>query len=312
MRGEFIGVWSEISREIWLPLIEQPLNDTDRGIRDDVYCELFRVIAGDPKKRGALKKTPSVETLADILDDPSQSRRAFEAITINELAGERELVQFFEAAHDVLDDFGGDALSNRYFNLLSGFIEKFSLRYDLRRPCMICPTLPGVFASLIRALSSLADRDSNVSKRLRDFNESFQDIRLGLTDARIGNCVSKQVMLLEAIASAGGAAGSDLGALCKSVPDWPHPAVRASLLSLYGFASDFPGLRHGTPSEGMVRDLDMRDVIAMSILLTGFTPHLTRQLAADSVYDGSALGISPATASTSMKAGGIHNPLTAQ
>ena len=44
---------------------------------------------------------------------------------------------------------GGDqALSNRYFNLLSGFIDKFSLRYDLRRPCMLCPTLPGLFASL--------------------------------------------------------------------------------------------------------------------------------------------------------------------
>ena len=29
MRGEFIGVWSETWREIWLPLIEQPFGEDD-------------------------------------------------------------------------------------------------------------------------------------------------------------------------------------------------------------------------------------------------------------------------------------------
>jgi hypothetical protein len=38
----------------------------------------------------------------------------------------------------------------------------------------------------------------------------------------------------------------------------------------------------------MARDLDMRDMVAMSILLTGFTPHLSRQLSAETIYGGSA------------------------
>ncbi len=65
-----------------------------------------------------------------LLDNPVRSREAFEQTGANE--------------------FAGDELSNRYFNLLTAFIEKFSLRYDLRRPCTLCPTLPGVFASLVR------------------------------------------------------------------------------------------------------------------------------------------------------------------
>ncbi|MCJ7678741.1 MAG: hypothetical protein MUO35_13585, partial [Anaerolineales bacterium] len=182
MRGEFVGVWSETSREIWLPLIEQPLTDNDKGIREDVFCELFRALAGDPKKPGALRKTPSVETVADILDDPVQSRQAFEATTVNELAGERELVGFFEAAHDALEELGGDALANRYFNLLAGFIDKFSLRYDLRRPCILCPTLPGMFTSLVREIDLLGIADANVAKRLRDFKEAVHDLRLGQTE----------------------------------------------------------------------------------------------------------------------------------
>ena len=222
------------------------------------------------------------------------SREAFESTTREDFEDEQAAVGFFESAHGVLEGFaerGDDALTNRYFNLLAGFIEKYSLRYDLRRPCVICPTLPGIFAGLVRAMDSLADLDTNVSRRLRDFKESLQDLRLGPTEARIGNCVAKQVMLLEAITSAGGTSGTDLAALCKAVPDWPHPAVRSALLNLYGFASDFPGLRHGTPSQGMSRDLDMRDMVAMSILLTGFAPHLTRQLSADSIYGVSARSV---------------------
>ena len=143
MRGEFIGVWTETWREIWLPLIEQPLDAADESLPEDIFCELYRAL--EP----ALSPRPSVEDLADIIGNPVQSREAFEATIANDFAGERVLVGFFEAMHDALEEMGGDELTNRYFNLLSGFIDKFSLRYDLRRPCVLCPTLPGVFASLV-------------------------------------------------------------------------------------------------------------------------------------------------------------------
>lgn len=282
MRGELIGVWSETWREIWLPLIDQPLGEGDEGVPEDVFCELYRALAP------ALLPRPSVEDLADIIDDPVQSREAFEATTATDLAGERALVGFFEAVHDALEELGGDELTNRYFNLLSGFIGKFSLRYDLRRPCIVCPTLPGIFTGLVRELDALSTTDQNIGKRLRDFKEAVQDLRLGPTEGRVSNCVMKQVMFLEAVAAASGeATGSDLAALCKALKHWPHPAVQKSLLNLYGFASDFPGVRHGTPSTGMGRDIDMRDMVAMSILLTGFTPYLESRLSADAIFGGS-------------------------
>ena len=45
MHGEFIGVWPETWREIWLPLIEQPLPDDDEGLPEDIFCELYRALA---------------------------------------------------------------------------------------------------------------------------------------------------------------------------------------------------------------------------------------------------------------------------
>lgn len=197
MRGEFIGVWSDTWREIWQPLLD------DDAVPADVFCELYRELAP------ALKVAPSVEDLADTIDNPLQSREAFERTSANDFAGERAIVNFLEAAHPAPDDLLGDELSNRYFNLLAEFIDKFSLRYDLRRPCTLCPTLTGMFASLLRNVNGLALADGNVAKRLKDVQEAVQDLRLGQTEGRISNCVAKQVMLLEAIgATAVGVTGS--------------------------------------------------------------------------------------------------------
>ena len=171
MRGELIGVWSETWREIWLPLIERPLAEDDECLPEDIFCELYRAL--EP----ALSPRPSVENLADIIGDPVQSREAFEATTANDLAGERFLVDFFEAAHEALEDLDGDELSNRYFNLLASFIDKFSLRYDLRRPCILYPTLPEVFASLVSDLRALTNQDPHLNANMKDFEDAVRELR---------------------------------------------------------------------------------------------------------------------------------------
>ena len=176
MRGEFIGVWAETWHEIWFPLMDEPLSDNEAGVPFDLFCELYRDLAK------ALKAQPSIEALADILDDPVQSREAFEKTIAADLAGERAVVIFLEAAHPALDDLGGDELTNRYFNLLTAFIDKFSLRYDLRRPCVLCPTLPGVFASLVRDLRSLASQDLHLDRLMKEYEDAVRDLRFGCTD----------------------------------------------------------------------------------------------------------------------------------
>ena len=281
MRGELIGVWSETWREIWLPLIEQPPTEDDEDLPEDIFCELYRAL--EP----ALSPRPSVENLADIIGNPARSREAFEATTANDLAGERVLVDFFEAVHDALEELGGDELTDRYYNLLTGFIDKFSLRYDLRRPCELCPTLPGLFASLVRDLRALASQDLHLDQLMKEYEDAVRDLRYGCTDGRIKTCIGKQFMLLEAI----GALDPDvtkntLGDMCDQLNSWPHATIKVALKKLYGFASNYPGIRHGSSAKGALRAIEMRDMLAMSILLTGFTPYLERRLSADAIYGG--------------------------
>lgn len=275
MRGELIGVWPETWREIWLPLIEHD------DVPEDIFCELYRALAP------ALKNQPSVEALADVIDNPVQSRHSFENTATNDFAGERAIVAFLEAAHSALDDFAGDDLSNRYFNLLAGFVDKFSLRYDLRRPCTLCPTLSGVFASLVRDLRVLTGQDTHLDALMKEFENAVRDLRHDCSDGRVKTCIQKQVNLLEAIGrTAPGVTGTTLGAMCNQINTWPHDKLKDAMKNLYGFASDYPAIRHGGTPANALRAVDMRDMVAMSILLTGFTPYLSKALDANIVYRG--------------------------
>ena len=83
MRGEFIGVWAETWHEIWFPLIDEPLGDNKDVVPFNLFCELYWEVAR------ALKAQPSIEALADVIDDPVQSREAFEKTTAADLTGER-------------------------------------------------------------------------------------------------------------------------------------------------------------------------------------------------------------------------------
>jgi hypothetical protein len=240
-------------------------------------------IATNPSKRAEARE----RALDRVLNDTKRSKEAFESVQASDFGGERSIVGFLEGAFSVLNDLAGDPLSNRYFNLLTEFIDKFSLRYDLRRPCFLCPTLPGVFASLVRDLRVLTGQDAHLDALMKEFENAVRDLRQDCSDGRIKTCIQKQVNLLEAIGrTAPGVTEAELGGICNQVTTWPHGAIKAALKNLYGFASDYPGIRHGGNPTGALRAVDMRDMVAMSILLAGFTPYLSSALDADIVYRG--------------------------
>ena len=165
MRGELIGVWSATWQEIWTKLARHP------HAPEDLFCEIYREFTD------ALVNKPNAQELADIVDDPKQARERFRKAKSKDFSGELSLVAFFEGAYDVLEDLGGDRFANRYFNLVQAFIDKYSLRYDLRRPFTLCPTLPGVFSKLICELKEMTKRTSHLDRLMKDFEDSVRDLR---------------------------------------------------------------------------------------------------------------------------------------
>lgn len=276
MRGELLAVWSETPAAIWSE-IEQ-LEDAP----SDLYCELYRAAAE------SFQTQPTPEQLADVIDNPAQSFEAFGRITPEQFGGEWQLVQFFERVHDSLDEMAGKALTDPYFDLMRAFLEKYSLRYDLRRPFVLCPTVAGIFTSLLKTLQELTRADNHLKPLMDDFEEAVRDLRHGTSESRIKTCIAKQMMLLEALgAKVPGVTERTLGKMCGQLDSWPHVTVGQSLDKLYGFACNYPGIRHGGHPDGAKRPIEMRDLVSMSVVLAGFTPYFGDCLDSEKVYRGS-------------------------
>ncbi len=95
--------------------------------------------------------------------------------------------------------------------------------------------------------------------------------------------------LLEAIGGRcpGVAPGTNtLGRICDEVGTWPHNKVKEAMKNLYGFSCDYPGIRHGGTPAHSLRPIEMRDLVAVSVLLAGFTPYLTDLINSDNIYRG--------------------------
>jgi hypothetical protein len=275
MRGQLLGVWIESWREIWEVLA------SEETAPSDLFCELFRELAI------SLKKKLDVQELADVIDDPVRSQEAFRRTKAEELLGEKALADFLERTYDVLQDLSGDVLANTYFNLLGTFIEKFSLRYDLRRPCTLCPTLTGVFASLMNDLKSASSGDHHLNRLMKDFENAIRDLRNGCSEDRIKTCIQKEMNLLEAIGRRHpGVTAKTFGRICEQVGTWPHDNLKEVSKTLYSFTNDYPGIRHSGSPENSKRDIDMRDMVAVTIFLMGITPYLTDKVDCNVIYRG--------------------------
>jgi hypothetical protein len=61
---------------------------------------------------------------------------------------EAEAIWALEMAFAVVDSYDVDTIRNRYFLLVDQFIQKFSLRYDLRRPFTLHITPSGIYTKL--------------------------------------------------------------------------------------------------------------------------------------------------------------------
>jgi hypothetical protein len=276
-QGQLLSVWQDAWLHVWVPLARE----ATRLNHPDLFCELY------PELNRVLLAPKSIEEVARITDDVDRARRQFRKTKVQELRGEGEVIAFVEECYEVLENLGGQEMAEAYFVLLDRFLSRFSLRYDLARPCTLRPTLPGVFVSLMCELRALTGRDAHLDGLMKDFENAVGDLRGDRSDTRIKTCIQKQMNLLEAIGrQCPGVTGITLGAICNQVGTWPHDKVKQAMAALYGFASDYPGIRHGGTPANALRAIQMRDMVAMSILLAGFTPYLSDQFDAEAVYLG--------------------------
>nr|WP_319516432.1 hypothetical protein [uncultured Cohaesibacter sp.] len=308
MRGELIGVQGYLFSELFETLLEE----IEEGA-EELAIDLFRGVVPQPKQpekpelvdfnddgelyrpedieardgyREALERhTAAMQRHTDASSDAGLAFQLLKEFLEAEETSEAMTIKALEAAFEPIDEFGGDALSNQYFKLVGGVLEKYSLRYDLRRPMTLHPTLPGIFAKLISELRLSAQANEALKLMLDDFDEAIRDIRDDRSSRRIRQCIEAEFKLLEELAAGvPGIKRDSLGMMTLNINSWPHATVQASISKLYGFASNYPGIRHAGNPRGKLREVDMRDLVSLGVVLAGFTPYLSENIDFDRVF----------------------------
>ena len=313
MRGDFLSVWKETWGSIWrhiqadfedvsddvaeitraheLPADFEPFEDLHSALYVEAYKAFSKSLRGDGNESleedGKYTLVGAIDIVA-ISNDFERAEIEFSVIRADFFASEYALVQFFENAYEVIGEFD-QRLADRYRALLRLFVERFSLRYEVRDPCELCPTLPGLFVTLVRKLKTTCQADPHLNELMIDFEDALMDLRAKSTSRKIKTCMVKQINLLEAIAARHpDTTRNTIGAICSDLSTWPHDSLCESLKNLYKFTCDYPGIRHGGNPGNAARAIDMRDLLSVSIMLVGFAPYLSHDINAKLVYQGSA------------------------
>lgn len=263
MRGRFVDAWKYVWVELWEPLEQSPY------VFDDIYLALYVELEKTLKHRFKTSNNDDEHRIYfETSTDPSKARVFIKELKGEDIAGDPTLVKFFQNAYDVFTEYS-EELCSEFVQLLDEFMRCHNLRYTLQHsPFKLQPHLPGVFASLFAEISEAAAGDSHLLELMKEFEYSFYLLSRSHNTADMKTCIAKASMFVEGIGRAHpNSRGATLGDICDSIPCWPHNALRDAVKKVYGFCSDYPGIRHSGNVHGRIRDLEVKDSIIVPLML---------------------------------------------
>ncbi len=272
MIGSLRDHWLYTGPDIWNKLASV------RKAPADFYTELYRT-AYD-----FLQKPPEYKELEKAVNDPEYAKQEFEKIQVENFENETSVIGFMEAAFVTIREFEVKGYERLYKRLVSRFIEKYNLRYRIDDPFQLCLILPGVFAGLYVDLQRINQADEHLADLMHQFDVAFGNYARTKHGTDLNTCILKASNLAEGMATRACGENGDLPKLCDRLNCWPHKAVKTSLKSLYGFCSEYPGIRHGGNPASRIRDLETKDGILICLLLFAFSGYLTDQVRTDEVF----------------------------
>jgi len=312
MKGDLKSAWPYVWSDVWVRLYDS------KGVPVELFSELYAALMPRPRPPAAPAEPTefdeegnatdpefleALEAYQTALEDYRKQKVAYqEALTAgpedartwlrerlrHTLKSEADAVRALEKAYVCIDEIGGDDLSNRFFNIVEGFLKKYSIRYDLRRPFSLHPSLPGVFAAIWSEVRALGLENAELENSIKEFDDAFRDLKLGPNAGRLKSCFIKQFNMLEAITARNPCVTQNvLSTMIGEVDTWPHATVKQAAEKIYAFRGAYPNMGHGTGG-GAIREIELRDLVSVSVMLIGLLPYLSHEIDPATVFEGAA------------------------
>lgn len=259
---------------IWEPLGTHPA--APDGLFSELYPELSKALRPIAvmilSEENHLLSNPDDEMLVRAASDPIFARQRFQQILPTDFLDERRLRHFFNEAAFIIEDFDDDSFHAAYTDLVSAYLTRFNLRYAVARPFSLVPTLPGIASALL----SEVERASESSQHLNTLKgQMLRTVEILSKESRsedLCRFIATACNLSEGLAGAHADARSrTLGEMIRQTDLWPHVTVREAFSKLYGFCSDYPGIRHAGNPDSRLREISSKDGLLVSVILLAFS-----------------------------------------
>ncbi|MCA9888591.1 MAG: hypothetical protein KC546_09465 [Anaerolineae bacterium] len=270
MIGRLLDSWQYVWPDIWEPILDHSKSTTELAI------ELYRPVAD------RLRRRLSYDELTSISNDPDLAATALRGIQKKDFKSEADAVSYCEDVYEALAEYGVDEIAILYVKLFGLFLKRYNLRYRLDEPFHLLIQVPWVYADIYYELQQVNKRDAHLMDLMNDFENAFSTFARTRKRRDLRTSIGKASNYAEGVAASRlGLDKGTLGKMCDELVKenaWPHNMVKESLQQLYGFCSDYPGIRHGSGKKSRARSLDEKDTIIISILLIAFTGYLSNQI----------------------------------
>jgi hypothetical protein len=267
MSGSLRQAWTYFAEELWEPLANYTAGNAAAPL--SLFSDLF--VTADEFISPRLEPAD----LAEVSNDPDTARELFLSLIGTDFTSESDIVLFLEEVHNVITGYEIPAYDDFYQRLLRNLLWKFNLRYRLDDPFTLRFLLPGSFTNLYTELHRLNIGNGHLTDLLTDFEKSFDRYARSQDPSDLKGCIANVSKYVEGLAGVTCGKPGSLGDLCRDIKDWPHSAMQTALTNLYGFCSDYPGIRHAGNPAGVRRELATRDVTLASLLLLSFSGYLS-------------------------------------
>lgn len=284
MIGSLLDHWQYTWPDIWSKLTNV------RKAPPDLFTTLYRRAHDsylrkppEDQQEELIKDSQQAEIL---MNDPERAQRAFEETGALNFKGESAIVGFMESVFETVGDFEIKGYERLYRRLVRKFLERYNLRYQIDAPFQFRVVLPGVFAGFYADMASLNRTDTDLAEYMAAFEKSLGTYIRSRHPHDLKSCIGKASNYAEAVAAKTYGGNGSLGDLCKKLNCWPHITVRQALEKVYGFCSNYPGIRHGTIASpgAILRDLEPRDAILICLLFVSFSGYMMNGLSLEEMF----------------------------
>lgn len=312
MGGRFVDVWSESWLGIWVPFtneLENPgvvvgaiIEDVFRpprhpsepvpreGIPRDADGSIIDAEFMQELESYRLKVDQHRDAVARYIDATSgRSSTAWLKQALETPRNEREFLTLLSGASRFLIEQYEDDAGPIFLRVLRQFVDRFGLGYSVTAQGSIILNQLGMFSGILKESYKIIEGDEYLMSRLQDIEEALDDVSRSRPHSagRIKTLLSKCISLLEAFGVRNSTlTGTTMSAMVRHL-NLPHPTLANLITTLYGFRGDFPGMAHGGNPDGMSRELEIRDMLVLAVVITALAPYFLERFDPQQCYDGS-------------------------